>query len=340
MTMDKIKAGKPTIDLAKLCYRANRPLLLWGRHGSGKSALLEQAAEDLDIGYISRDLSLMEPTDLTGLPQMGGETTKYLPPDFLPTSGNGLLVFEELNRCDRYVRTPCLQLLTARCLNDYRLPEGWLPVAAVNPADEDYEVFDMDAALLSRFVQATIVADQKEWLDWAGRNSIHASVLDYVGSDPTIFDSPISNPRAWTYVSDVLQAADKEPVDHKTLRAAVSGLVGDQRGVAFLRSLKQTDRPLTADMILKAYGRHHTAVAGWIAEGRLDLVEQTLLAVEKYLQPKADFDLVRADRKRWANFGAFLRDLPGDMREQVKQRLKERNYEIPAPSKKARKKKP
>ena len=99
---------------------ADQPLLLWGRHGIGKSELLEQAAKELCIKYISQDLSLMEPTDLTGLPKMDGATTKYLPPNFLPTSGNGLLVFEELNRCDRFVRTPCLQLLTARCFE--RLP--------------------------------------------------------------------------------------------------------------------------------------------------------------------------------------------------------------------------
>jgi hypothetical protein len=336
--MDKVIAGKPTIHLAKLCYLANRLLLLWGGRGVGKSEVLKQAAEELGIGYISRDLSLMEPTDLTGLPKMNGATTKYLPPDFLPISGKGLLGFEELNRCDRFVRAPCLQLLTARCLNDYTLPEGWLPVAAVNPADEDYEVFDMDAALLSRFVQVTVVPDQAEWLDWAGHNNIHAAVLDYVGSDPTIFDSPVSNPRAWKYVSDVLQAAEGASADGKALHAAVVGLVGDKRGVAFLRTLKQIDRPLTADKILGAYGRHRTAVAGWIEEGRLDLVEKTLLAVEKYLQPKADFDLVQADRTRWSNLGAFLHDLPGDLREQVEQRFKERNYEIPAPSSKARRK--
>ena len=61
--MTKIKAGKPLIDLVKFCYTANLPLLLAGRHGVGKSVLLEQAARELGIGYICRDLSLMEPPD-------------------------------------------------------------------------------------------------------------------------------------------------------------------------------------------------------------------------------------------------------------------------------------
>jgi hypothetical protein len=334
--MDHVKAGAPTIELIKLCYDANTPLLLWGRHGIGKSELLEQAAKELGIGYITRDLSLMEPTDLTGLPKIDGVTTKYLPPDFLPTCANGLLVFEELNRCDRFVRTPCLQLLTARSLNDYRLPVGWLPVACVNPADEDYEVFEFDNAFTSRFAQATAVPDQAGWLEWAGRNDIHPGVLDYVGSDPTTFDSPVSNPRAWKYVSDILRTADKGAFHRKTLRAAVVGLVGDQRGIAFLRSLKQIDRPLTADRILGSYGRYSATINGWIKEGRTDLLEKTLLAVKKYLQPKTYFEQVQSDPKRWGNLGAFLGDLPGDLREQAEQWLKSRQYYIPKSPKRKR----
>jgi MoxR-like ATPase len=95
-------------------------------HGVGKSELIETAAEEIGIKAIVRDLSLMEPPDLVGLPRAAGKTTVFLPPKFLPTRGKGFLVFEELNRCEPYMRAPCLQLLTARKLNDYDLPEGWL----------------------------------------------------------------------------------------------------------------------------------------------------------------------------------------------------------------------
>jgi hypothetical protein len=91
-----IKAGQELIDFIKLCYHADRPPLLIGRHGIGKSKILEQAAKEVGIGYICRDLSIMEPCDLAGLPKLHGETTKYSPPSFLPIEGRGLLVFEEL----------------------------------------------------------------------------------------------------------------------------------------------------------------------------------------------------------------------------------------------------
>src|SRR6516165_2940992 len=159
MEIVELAAGRPVISLAKICYEANQPVLLEGRHGVGKSELLAQAAAELGVDFIVRDLSLMEPPDLIGLPRRDGRVTRYSPPSFLPTAGAGLLAFEELNRCPPYMRAPALQLLTARTLNDYILPRGWLPVAAINPPEDGYEADDLDPALLSRFVRVPVRPD-------------------------------------------------------------------------------------------------------------------------------------------------------------------------------------
>src|SRR6266446_3130249 len=104
------------------------------------------------------------------------------------------------------MRAPCLQLLTARCLNDYKLPDGWWVAAAINPAEDGYEAAELDPALTSRFVQINVVADPPEWLLWARQTEIHPKVISYVEADPTVFDTPVSNPRSWAYVSDLLKA--------------------------------------------------------------------------------------------------------------------------------------
>jgi MoxR-like ATPase len=113
-----IAAGTPLVELLTLAYYANHPVLLHGRHGVGKSEAFAHAAAQLEIGLIVCDLSVMEPPDLVGLPRVGEDgRTHYAPPAFLPQTDQGLLVFEELNRCPRYMQAPCLQLLTARQLN-------------------------------------------------------------------------------------------------------------------------------------------------------------------------------------------------------------------------------
>ena len=322
------KAGRPLIEMVKLGYAAKRPLLLVGRHGVGKSELLEQAAAELGIGYICRDLSLMEPPDLTGLPKMDGEVTRYLPPAFLPTGGKGLLAFEELNRCPAFMRAPCLQLLTSRSLNDYTLPPGWLPVAAINPSDAGYEVEELDAALLSRFVRVAVESDREEWLAWAREKGVHPGVIAYVASDATIFDRPESSPRSWVYVSDLLHAAAETRPTRETLREAVVGLVGATRAAAFLRTLHRDERPLSADDVL-AYARHSDRLRGWRASGRLDLVRASLLAIEKRLQAQGSYDEVRADHVAWKNLGAFLGDLPGDVQEEAMEFFEGRGYIAP-----------
>ncbi len=79
--------------------------------------------------------------------------------------------------------SPALQLLTARTLNEYRLPDGWQMVAAVNPAAGEYQTDDLDPALLSRFVRVEVVPDRDEWLSWARKAGIYTSIFTYANHD-------------------------------------------------------------------------------------------------------------------------------------------------------------
>jgi hypothetical protein len=331
--MMTIKAGRPLIDLAKLCYQADQPLLLVGPHGVGKSEMLGQAARELGIDCVVMDLSLMEPTDLIGLPRERDGRTVYCPPASLPANqrSKGLLVFEELNRAPPYMRAPCLQLLTARRLNEYRLPPGWLPAAAVNPSDGVYDVAELDPATRSRFVEAEVVADHAGWLDWARGAGVHADVVAYVASDPAVFNTPRSNPRAWTNVSRILCAAERTRVgpDAVQVRVAVSGLVGDERADSFWGFVRKRVRPLTANEVLDQYPSHRERLRDWVECGKLDLVQHTLWAVQTLLQARHHFDRVRADRQAWKNLGHFLGDLPGDLREEAGRFLDEHCYHRP-----------
>jgi MoxR-like ATPase len=334
--MLSVKAGQPLIEFISLCYRSDCPPLLIGHHGVGKSELLKEAARTLDIGYIVRDLSIMEPVDLVGLPKQVDGRTVYLPPKFLPTSGQGILAFEELNRSEKYMKAPCLQLLTARCLNDYVLPPGWLPAAAINPLDQDYDVSELDPALQSRFTQVMVVPDRTEWLAWANRNGIHPSVIAYVEDDDSVFDSPESNPRTWHKISKLLRGAEACDASRDTLRTAILNTVGEKRGAAFMSLLKTGDRTLKAADVLKAYDRHRATVKKWVTHGNIDFVRATLRDVLKHLQPEATYTTVRRSRLQWANLGKFLVDLPGDLQNEANEFLAGRNYDLPTGNTKRR----
>lgn len=331
--MMKLPAGDKVLDLIELAYRANQPILLAGRHGVGKSSLFEAAANRAGIGVTVRDLSLMEPVDLMGIPHVDDQgRTVYRPPQFLPTEGKGLLVFEELNRSPRYMQVPCLQLLTARRLNDYVLPPGWLPCAAIN-AGEEYFVGEMDVALTSRFLQVQVEADRSAWLEWARRSGVvHEAVVDFIASTPDVFDDPQANPRAWTYASNLLIAweagsIDKD-MDKDQLAVALAGVLGDKWTAAFLEFYGVgAPRPLSAPQVIADYPRHRPRLLRWVSRSKRDVLAASLRNLQAYLQRQRDYDIVAADATAKRHVEQFFFDLPAELRKSVRQWLKDRGFD-------------
>jgi hypothetical protein len=326
--MMEVAAGRPLIEFSKLAYKANLPVMLHGPHGVGKSELVARAARELDIKCISLDLSLLEPADLVGIPQVAGNKTSYAAPDYLPEAGSGLLLIEELNRAPLYMRNPCLMLLTARRLHNYELPGGWLPVAAVNDGNDLYQVDELDPALLSRFMHVRVVPHAAEWLDWARtEGAIHPKVVEFVASCPNVFEDPEANPRALTYVSKALRAWESDgTASTQALAACVSGLIGDRWAVDFLQDWEGANVPLTAHAITDDYGRCRRTVRRWLAAARLDLVEASLLNLKQHIQPQREYEAVVADDQKKANVEQFFRDLPGGLKRQVKEWLDDRGF--------------
>ncbi len=329
------QAGEPLIKLIALAYEANKPVLLVGRHGVGKSELLAQAAERQFIGFISRDLSLMEPVDLIGIPRVNADgRTSYAPPSFLPRSGRGLIVFEELNRCPRPVQTPCLQLLTTRRLGDYALPEGWLPCAAINEGSDGYFTEPLDDALNSRFLRTRVVPDVGQWVAWARRMKVvHEKVLEFVESSPGVFEDPDANPRAWSYVSEILSAWERGERDQDLLATALAGVLGDKWALAFLRVYNGELRPLRAEEIIEAYPAHRASILILVEKGQLDAVAASVEMLKRHIQPQPVYEGVVRDREQKANVAAFFADLPPDVRREVIDWLREKDFKelLPKP---------
>lgn len=325
--MRSVKAGKPLIDFIRLCYVANRPTLLIGKHGIGKSEITEKATKELGINYICRDLSLMEPPDLVGLPKMEHNVTRYFPPEFLPIDGKGILAFEELNRCPTYMRAPCLQLLTARMLNDYKLPPDWLPVASINPSDDKYDVHELDPALLSRFVKVQVIPDRNEWLSWAKANFLHQSVISYIEREAKIFND--TSPRDWTAVSSLLKASETIKTNKLTLQAAIAGQVGRERASAFDAFLKGGPAVPPFQDVLGNFQTYKTKVQEWMKAGRVDIFDDYIYSIKVLLQNEDNYKTFKNSNSLWTGLGEFLKMIPPDLKEDLLTFMGSRYYELP-----------
>lgn len=326
--------GPAVIELLSLAYRANVPAMLVGSHGLGKSEITAAAARALGIDCISRDLSLMEPPDLVGLPRLEADATTFVPPDFLPreTGRGGFLLIEEINRAPRFMQATCLELLTSRRLNSYRLPDGWLPLACINPKVEGYHVDLLDAALMSRFMRIEVCASVSQWAAWARQpeNDIHPKVVEYVESVPNSLDESHggSNPRSWTYASRTLAAAGAELLDRSpdTIITALNGLIGPIHTTALMRLILGTEMPLKPADVIHNWPTSKATMHRWQRQGRFDLLAASMRTVLQWVRPEGVAEGLRANVRHRGNVRSFFKALPGDLAEQATGCLLELGY--------------
>ena len=301
--------------LLDVIFGADLPVLLSGTHGIGKSQYLEQYAEQRGWACHVLDLSLLEATDLTGLPYREGGLTRFAPPASLPQPSDrpSLLVLEELNRCDRSVRQPCLQLLTTRRLNDYRLPAGCRIAACVNPVDGGYDVDELDPALASRFVTLPVVPDREAWVAWAKGAALFPGVVQFVDRFPQAFER--APPRTWAQAARLVEAGLRAGWKLKDMEAVLAPVLKPMTAKALIMDLPSLAPDVSAESFLLEPRKHLRRLEGWRDQGRVDLQLFMANGVQQALAEgvPGGLDL--------AAVGALLATMPPDLADPIRARL-------------------
>ena len=298
-------------DVLDVVRAAGQSALLIGTHGIGKSEFLASYAQTRGIESFVLDLSLLEATDLTGLPYREGGLTYFAPPAVLPPADlerPSMLVLEELNRCDRSVRQPCLQLLTARRLNQYHLPRACFVAASLNPEHLDYDVDTIDVALESRFVRLHVEPERSAWVLWARQAGVYGPVVRFVERFGRALER--APPRAWTQVASLIEAGLARGMDEDGLEGLASTVLDSMTARALIQHLKEDSAMLTNADLLAAGPEVVARVRGWIAAGRMDLLQATVDQICRHLS-QATEDIDRAALERLAAA------LPADLGERV-----------------------
>lgn len=228
-------------SLMHLCER-KVPVFLWGPPGIGKSSVVSQIAKEQGVGYIDLRLSLLDPTDLRGIPFFSNDkqSAQWAPPSFLPDGSEekGILFLDELNTAAPMVQASAYQLILDRKIGEYRLPDGWAIVAAGNRENDRGVVFRMAAPLANRFVHLEMEADVPTWQSWAKARNLDMSIIAFITHRPDALftfntqndNRSFATPRTWEYVHEILSSTP----DDDLMMALISGAIGEELAASFL----------------------------------------------------------------------------------------------------------
>jgi hypothetical protein len=231
---------------AAILEQSDLPAFLWGSPGIGKSAIVKQIAERKQIECIDLRLTLLDPTDLRGLPVLKGDSAVWIPPAFLPKEGQGILFLDELNAAPPAIQASAYQLVLDRRVGEYVLPAGWSIVAAGNRDSDMAITFRMPTPLRNRFLHLDIEPHIEDWKEWALHNGIDPVIIGFLNFRPGLLSTfgadfsaqAFATPRTWEYASNLL-AFNLEEVE---LRLALGGVIGQETAAEFwaFRELSKT----------------------------------------------------------------------------------------------------
>jgi len=229
---------------------AEHNLMLVGRHGIGKSEILTEYYTARDMRVVPLFLGQMsDPGDLIGIPNRNEATgkTEFMPPYWFPLDGKPIVLFlDELNRARPEILQTIMDLALNRTLAGRRLPEGSRIISAVNDGDQ-YQLTDLDPALVSRFNIVNFRPTVEEWLLWAGKAGVDSRVVEFIQENRIWLDKDpdakedadtgldkTPDRRGWKRVSDTI--AGRHDLGG-VMTKAISGIVGAKAASAFLSSV-------------------------------------------------------------------------------------------------------
>ena len=174
-----------------------RPVLLIGPPGIGKTQIMQQIAEETGVGLVSYTLTHHTRQSALGLPfiervRLGGEertVTSYTMSEIIASVyreiertgvSEGILFLDEINCISETLTPMMLQFLQCKTFGNQQLPAGWMVVAAGNPPEYNKSVREFDVVTLDRVKKIDIKEDFGVWKEYAGKRGIHGAILSYL----------------------------------------------------------------------------------------------------------------------------------------------------------------
>ncbi len=174
-----------------------RPVFLLGAPGIGKTAVMEQVAQEMDIALVSYSMTHHTRQSALGLPfishknyqGMEFDVSEYTMSEIVASvyetmevSGKkeGILFLDEINCVSETLAPSMLQFLQYKTFGKHRIPQGWVVAAAGNPPQFNRSVREFDIVTMDRMKVLEVEADYDTWRTYGVNRGLHGSILTYL----------------------------------------------------------------------------------------------------------------------------------------------------------------
>jgi hypothetical protein len=255
---------------------ADVSILVRGPHGIGKSHIFRQVADSYGMELIDRRLSQMTEGDIIGLPQLADGVTRFCPVDWLLRACHEpvALLLDEINRATPEVMQCAFQLVLDRELNGHKLHPETRVFCAIN-ASADYQVNEVDPALLDRFWVIDLEPDTQDWINWAKKNDIDELIIDFIRQNPAHLrhegqaepGKVYPTPRSYERLDHSLKFSDSNPVNFagslppEGFYGTCLGFIGIEAAISLRDFVQNYDIQITAEDVIIRFSKKKDVIA-------------------------------------------------------------------------------
>lgn len=226
----------------RISIEHQRPVFLLGAPGIGKTAIMEQIAQETGLNLVTYSMAHQTRETAMGLPvivtrnYVGADVqvSEYTMSEIIANIYNtmeatgikeGILFLDEINCVSESLSPIMLQFLQYKIFGLYQVPPGWVLVTAGNPPEYNKSVREFDMATWDRFKKVNCEPVLSIWMEYAYYAGVHPCIITYLTLNPDDFyevdpdSKKIVTSRAWEDLSEMMQLYEESGivVDHSII---------------------------------------------------------------------------------------------------------------------------